>query len=290
VRLLLREVLLSFRRTPLLSGLSVTTIAFALFTVGLFGLVAVNLRQALRGVEERVEVVAFVLRGTPSETITLASQDIAAFPEVAEVTYVSEDQALARARKDLVEFRDAYRDLQVNPLPASLEVRLKPGYRDSKHVQAVAERLRGFRFVEDVRYGRDWIARLDQLRNLTGLVGFLIGAAFAAVAVVIIGVTIRLTILQRAREIAIMRVVGASNWFVRGPFLLEGAFKGLMGGLLSLALCWAAYTLFQNNVGGALSGLVFFNPGHMLLILLFGVLLGLGGSLVSVGRHLRDVH
>jgi cell division transport system permease protein len=290
VRLLFREVLLSFRRTPLLSALSVTTIAFALFTVGLFGLVAVNLRQALRGVEERVEIVAFVLRGTPPETITLASQDIAAFPEVAEVTYVSEDQALARARKDLVEFRDAYRDLQVNPLPASLELRLKPGYRDSKHVQGVAERLRGFRFVEDVRYGRDWIARLDQLRNLTGLVGFLIGAAFAAVAVVIIGVTIRLTILQRAREIAIMRVVGASNWFVRGPFLLEGAFKGLMGGLLSIALCWAAYTLFQNNVGGALSGLVFFNPGHMLLILLFGVLLGLGGSLVSVGRHLRDVH
>ncbi len=290
MRLLLREVLLSFRRTPLLSALSVTTIAFALFTVGLFGLVAVNLRQALRGVEERVEIVAFVLRGTPSETITLASQDVAAFPEVSDVAYVSEDQALARARKDLVEFRDAYRDLQVNPLPASLEIRLKPGYRDSRHVQSVAERLRSFKFVEDVRYGRDWIARLDQLRNLTGLVGFLIGAAFAAVAVVIIGVTIRLTILQRAREIAIMRVVGASNWFVRGPFLLEGAFKGLMGGLLSLALCRAAYTLFQQNVGGALSGLIFFNTGHMLLIVLFGVLLGLGGSLVSVGRHLRDVH
>jgi cell division transport system permease protein len=123
VRLLTREALLSFRRAPLLSVLSITTIAFSLFTLGLFGLVAINLREALRGIEERVEIVAFVFRGTPAETIALATQDIAAFPEVRSVAYVSEEQALARARSELVEFRDAYRDLQVNPLPYSIEVR-----------------------------------------------------------------------------------------------------------------------------------------------------------------------
>src|SRR5690606_27301618 len=126
--LLVREALLSFRRAPLLSALSVTTIAFSLFTVGLFGLVALNLREALRDLEERVEVVAFVLRGTPPETITLASQDISTFPEVFTVTYVTEEDALARARRELVEFRDAYQDLQVNPLPASLEIRLREGF------------------------------------------------------------------------------------------------------------------------------------------------------------------
>jgi cell division transport system permease protein len=289
MRLLLREALLSFRRSPLLSALSVTTIAFSLFTVGLFGLVAVNLRQALRGLEERVEVVAFVLRGTLPETIALASQDISAFPEVASVDFVTEDQALVRARRELVEFRDAYRDLQVNPLPASFEVRLKDGFRDAEHVQAVAERLEGFRFVEDVRYGRDWVQRLDQLRNLTGIIGLVIGGAFAAVAIVIIGVTIRLTLLQRAREIAVMRVVGATNWFIRGPFLLEGALKGLLGGLLALLLCYAGYLLFRDNTAGTLDDLIFFRTEQMLLIAVFGVLLGFGGSLVSVGRHLKDV-
>jgi cell division transport system permease protein len=289
VKLLSREALLSFRRAPLLSALSVTTIAFSLFTVGLFGLVAVNLRQALRGLEERVEIVAFILRGTPSETIAVATQDIAAFPEVQDVGYVSEEEALQRARTDLVEFRDAYRDLQVNPLPASIEVRLKDGYRDASAVERVAQRLRGFGFIDDVRYGREWVQKLDYLRNLTGLVGVVIGLAFAAVAVVIIGVTIRLTILQRAREISIMRLVGATNWFIRGPFLLEGALKGLLGGLLSLVLCYAGYLLFRDKSGGTLSGLVFFRPAHMVLIIVFGVLLGLAGSLVSVGRHLRHV-
>jgi cell division transport system permease protein len=289
MKLLTREALLSFRRTPLLSALSITTIAFSLFTVGLFGLVAINLRQALRGLEERVEIVAYVLRGTPAEAIAVATQDIVAFPEVQDVSYISEEEALQRARTELIEFRDAYRDLQVNPLPASIEVRLKDGYRDAATVERVSQRLKGFGFIEDVRYGREWVQKLDYLRNLTGLVGLVIGLAFAAVAVVIIGVTIRLTILQRAREISIMRLVGATNWFIRGPFLLEGALKGLLGGLLSLVLCYAGYILFRDKSGGTLSGLVFFRPEHMVLIIIFGVLLGLGGSLVSVGRHLRHV-
>jgi cell division transport system permease protein len=289
MKLLTREALLSFRRAPLLSMLSVTTIAFSLFTVGLFGLVAVNLRQALRGLEERVEIVAFVLRGTPAETIAVATQDISAFPEVQEVNYVSEEEALERARTELVEFRDAYRDLQVNPLPASIEIRMKEGYRDAASVDRVAQRLKGFGFIDDVRYGREWVQKLDYLRNITGLVGLVIGLAFAAVAVVIIGVTIRLTILQRAREISIMRLVGATNWFIRGPFLLEGALKGLLGGLLSVALCYAGYILFRDKSGGTLAGLVFFGPEQMALIVIFGILLGLCGSLVSVGRHLRHV-
>jgi len=289
VRLLTREALLSFRRAPLLSTLSITTIAFSLFTLGLFGLVAINLREALRGIEERVEIVAFVLRGTAAETITLATQDIAAFPEVQDVAFVSEEQALARARSELVEFRDAYRDITANPLPASIEVRMKEGFRSSASVEGVAERIRGFGFVDDVRYGRDWVQRLDQLRNVTGLVGLMIGLAFAGVAVVIIGVTIRLTILQRAREISIMRLVGATNWFIRGPFLLEGALKGLLGGILSLGLCYAGYLLFRDTTGGPFAGLIFFRPEHMAIIIVFGVLLGLGGSLVSVGRHLRNV-
>ena len=288
MRLLIREAFLSFRRTPLLSSLSVTTIAFSLFVVGLFGLVALNLRQALAGVEERVEVVAYVLRGTPAEAIAQASTDIAAYPEVKEVAYVSEDAALERARKELTEFKDAYRDLSTNPLPASLEIKLKDGYRDEASAERVANRLQGYQFVDDVRYGRDWIAKLDRIRDIAGLVGLVIGLAFAIVAVVIIGTTIRMAVLQREREIGIMRLVGASNWFVRGPFLLEGALKGLLGGFVAIGLCWLAFTAVEEN-SGLFSGLIFFPTQYLAAIVAFGTAIGFGGSLVSVGRHLRDV-
>ena len=289
MRLLFREALLVFRRAPALSALSIVTIAFSLYVVGLFGLVALNLREALRGVEQRVEVVAYMLRGTPPEAIAQASDDIAAFPEVQSVTFVSEDEALKRARQQLVEFRDAYRDLTVNPLPASLEIQLKEGSRDAAHVAEVADRLKGISFIDDVRYGREWIEKLDRLRNIAGLVGMSIGLAFAVVAVVIIGVTIRITVLQRAREIAIMRLVGATNGFIRGPFLIEGALKGALGGVLAVIMCYGSYLLFRGQEQLATSGIVFFQTPQVLLGVLFGVAIGLGGSLVSVGRQLKNV-
>ncbi len=274
-----------FRRAPLLSALSVTTIAFSLFVIGLFGLVAVNLQHSLARVAERVEVMAYLLPGTPVETSTLALLDIEAFPEVARALYVTEEQALARARAELEEFRDLFQELERNPLPASIEVRLKPEYRDARHVAAVAERLRGFRFVEDVRYGRDWIERLDRLRRIAGAVSLVVGAAFAAVAVIIIGTTIRMAVLQRSREIAIMRLVGATDSFIRRPFLLQGAIKGLGGGVLAVTLSYAAHVaVSQLLFAGA-----FFSATQAVGIVVFGVAIGLVGSAVSVGRHLRRV-
>jgi len=287
--LLTREAMRSFRRAPLLSVLSVAAIAFSLFTIGLYGLVSINFSQALTELEERVEVVAFLMRGTPAEAVTLASEDIAKFPEVLVVNYVSEDEALRRAKEELVEFREAYAELRTNPLPASFEIRLKPGYRRSEQAAAVADRLSGFPFIDDVRFGQDWVVRLDRLRNLATAVQLMIGLAFAIVAVVIIGVTIRITVFQRAAEIAIMRLVGATNGFIRGPFVLEGVIKGILGGVAALVLCRIAYVLFRAGIGEQLQDLRFFDTSHMALMLLFGTLIGLLGSLLSVGRHLRRV-
>lgn len=289
MKLVTREALLSFRRTRALSVLSVTTIAFALFVTGLFGLVALNLSSALRQVAERVQVVAFVKRETPSQQITAAMSDIAVFPEVLDVQYVSETQALARAQRELTEFQEVYKDLEVNPLPPSIELTLKPAYRNGTSAAAVADRLHGFNFVDEVKFGQDWVQRLDSLRDIAGLIGLAIGFAFALVSIVIIGVTIRITVLQRAREIHIMRLVGATDWFIRGPFLLEGAIKGFLGGTVAVLLCAAVFAAFRAKSIGLGMGLQFFGAGQALVLLVFGVLLGFGGSLVSVGRHLRRV-
>ena len=285
MNLVLRETMLAFRRAPLLSALSVTTIAFSLFVFGLFGLVTVNIQRVIGNVAERVEVVAYVRRGTAAEALTVAMSDIQAFPEVESVTQVTEAQALARARRELPEFQDIFQDLESNPLPASLDVRLKPEFRDARHAGLVADRLRGFDFVDDVRYGSDWVAKLDHLRNIAGAVGVVVGAAFALVAVIIIGTTIRMAVLHRSTEIAIMRLVGATDGFIRRPFLLEGLLKGLLGGALALALCYGAFEL----VNAYLLRAGFFTTSQALVGVGVGGLIGLAGSLVSIGRHLRSV-
>ncbi|MEX0690484.1 MAG: permease-like cell division protein FtsX [Gemmatimonadales bacterium] len=283
--LAMREALLGFRRAPVLSALSVTTIAFALFVVGLFSLVALNLQAALDRVGERVEVVMYLRRGTPVEATVLAMDDIQRFPEVARVEFVTEEEALLRAREELTEFRDIFDEFRDNPLPASLQVHLLPEHRNATTVAVVADRLRGFRFAEDVRYGGDWVENLDRLRGIAGGVGLLVGLAFAMTAVIIIGTTIRMTVLQRNREIQIMRLVGATDGFIRLPFLLEGALKGALGGLAAVGLNYAALLA----VSRVLADSRFFTLPEAGAIVLFGTALGFLASAVAVRRHLRRV-
>jgi cell division transport system permease protein len=280
MRLTIREVGLGLRRAPLLSALSVVTIAFSLFAFGLFGLVALNVSRALQDVEERVEIRAFIADGTPVEAVSAAVGDIAAFPEVAQVDMLSPEQALERARKELSEFKDVF---EADVLPASLEIRLKPGFRDPETVRAVAQRLSTYRFVDDVRYGEEWVQKLYNIRNVAGAAGVMLGIAFAAVAVIIIGSTIRMAVLAREREISIMRLVGATDAFVRRPFLIDGFLKGLLGGVIALLLAWLAHTAIDRY----LIQTSFFAPSLAFLGIVTGGLIGLLGSAVSVGRHLR---
>jgi cell division transport system permease protein len=267
---------------PLLSALSIITIAFSLFAFGLFGLVATNLRDTLRRAEERVEIRAFVADVTPIESIVTAEGDISAYREVAHVDYVSPDSALARAKLELGEFSDVF---EPGVLPGSIEIRLKPGARDPASVKSVARRVARYAFIDDVQYGEAWVAKLYQIRTVATVVGLVLGTAFAAVAVIIIGATIRMAVLARGREIAIMRLVGATDAFVRLPFLIDGVVKGVLGGVLALALTYLAEQIINHVVLQT----AFFTPGIAVLGVCGGALIGLVGSAVSVGRHLRHV-
>jgi len=280
--LAVREAINASRRAPLLSLLGVVTIAFSLFAFGLFALVAVNIRHALRGVEERVEVRAFVSDGTPADAIAAAMGDIRAFPEVARVEYVTQEGALTRARSDLGEFSDVFEEAM---LPASLDVHLRAGLRDPATVKEVADRVKSYQFVDDVRYGQEWVDKLYQLRTIAAGTGLGLGLAFAAVSIIIIGATIRVSVLAREREISIMRLVGATDAFVRAPFLIDGFAKGIVGGLLALLLTWLAYRTIDTRF----MELVFFDVRLVLVGILSGAMIGVAGSATSVWSHLRRI-
>jgi cell division transport system permease protein len=279
----LKTAFIAFKRAPLLSALSVTTIAFSLFAFGLFGLVALNIRNALQRVEERVEIRAFVAEGTSIEDITAGADAIKKYPDVLRVDIVTQEQALARAKSELGEFSDVFESAF---LPASLDVKLKDGHRDPATVKKVADEVRTLPFVDDIRFGEEWITQLYRLRNIAGVAGAALGLAFAAVAVIIIGATIRMAVLSRSREISIMRLVGATDGFVRRPFLIEGTIKGVLGGILALLLTYVAMRLLQQYLHFETA---FFDQRLATLGILFGALMGLLGSAVSVGRHLRKV-
>ena len=282
MRLALREVWTAFRRAPGLGVLSVFTVAFSLFAFGLFGLVAYNTRLALERLEERVEIRAYVTEGTEADAVAAAVGDVRAFPEVASVTYVSPEDALKKARTEMAEFQDVF---EPEFLPASLEVRLRPGMRDPEQVKAVSNRLKGYSFVDDVRYGEEWVKKFYSVRRAATAAGIVLGIAFAFAAMIIIGSTIRTSVLARSREIGIMRLVGATDGFIRAPFLIDGLLKGLIGGALAVALMWVT----REALTATVFAFQFFPTPVLLLGILVGAVIGLLGSAVSVGRQLKRV-
>ncbi|MBI5600121.1 MAG: FtsX-like permease family protein, partial [Gemmatimonadetes bacterium] len=183
---------------------------------------------------------------------------------------------------ELGEFSDVFEE---GILPASIEVRLKPGFRDPVTVRAVAKRIEVYDFIDDIRFGEEWVEKLHRLRNIATLAGVALGLTFAIVAIIIIGSTIRMAVMARAREIAIMRLVGATNGFIRAPFLIEGFLKGTLGGLLALVLAWVALAIINRFVVQA----TFFDAWMGAVGVLAGASIGLAGSALSVGRHLRRV-
>src|ERR1700681_4689113 len=277
-----REALTASRRAPLLSALGIVTIAFSLFAFGLFGLVAINIRQALDQVEERVEIRAFLGDSTDIESVAAAMKDISGFPEVLRVDYVSEEKALERARKEMGEFADV---CEAGVLPASIEVHLRPGMRDPASVKAVADRMKTYQFIDDVRYGEEWVEKLYRLRTISTVAGIALGVAFGAVAIIIIGATIRMTVLARAKEISIMRLVGATDMFIRLPFLIDGLVKGVLGGLLALVFVWVA----NRVVNEYFIQTIFFDRQLIFFGVVGGAVMGVLERLFSVGRHLRRI-
>jgi cell division transport system permease protein len=277
-----REALTASRRAPLLSALGIVTIAFSLFAFGLFGLVAINIRKALDEVEERVEVRAFLSDSADIEAVAAAMKDIGDFPEVLRIDYVSKEKALERARKEMGEFADVF---EAGVLPASIEVHLRPGMRSPGSVRSVADRMKTYSFIDDVRYGEEWVEKLYRLRNIATVAGIALGVAFAAVAIIIIGATIRMTVLARAKEISIMRLVGATDMFIRLPFLIDGLVKGVLGGLLALVFVWVA----NRVVNEYFMETIFFDRQLIFLGIVGGAVMGVLGSLFSVGRHLRRI-
>jgi len=281
----IREAASAFRRSPLLTGLSSLMVGLALFVVGLFSLAAHNLGLALTSIEERVEVVAYLREDVRQVDLDAVMETLQTLPGVEEVRYFSKEEAMERAIRDLPEIAEVSADLEVNPFPASLEIRFLPEGRTTETVEAVAVAAESFPVVEDVRYGREWVERLFFLRKIGGFTALILGAAFAAVATLIIGTAIRIAVFARKEEIFIMRLVGARDSLIWRPFLLEGAATGLLGGILAILLTW----LTHQAVFHFLFALEWIPMSWMGGGVGIGILFGVLASNLAVRRYLKEI-
>ena len=285
---LLRRALINLWRAPLPSLLAVVTIALALFLGGAMAFSVLGARVLLASWGAQRTVTAYLDRALSEEQARAVAERLRAdHPEV-EVVLVSPAQALERLRVQLGDLGGALDGLSRNPLPTTLE--LTP--RGGGDLRALADRVSNVGGVAEVDYGREWVDRLEALGGALRGFGTASLALLAVAALLVVANTIRLAVYARRDEIEIMKLVGATDGYVRAPFLLEGALQGLCGAALAAAGLLAVQRLVLPRAAAAFA----FASGasaphlaaqHCAVLAAAGALVGLCGSYLAVGRSLR---
>src|SRR5215210_1071579 len=284
------EALKNIRLNLLMSLTAVTTTFICILVLGLGLLVSDHIQGIIGSVREDVSVEVFPPDATSQELSALANK-VEGWPEVSRVTEVSEEEAFAEFKDQFKDQPDLYKDLDQGVLPASVQIQLRdPGTADQ-----VAEKLKQEEFTEDdLSYPQQTIDRLNSVTSVAiwGLYGATL--LFLIASVLLISNAIRLSIFARRQEIEVMKLVGASDGFVRTPFVLEGLLQGLVGSLLAaLAVIWINY-LFIDWTHDALpfvpiSDAAVNAPLMLLSLVVAGVAIGVIGSFLSVTRFLRKI-
>lgn len=296
-----REALHHFRRNWSTVLGAVVTIFLSLFIIGLFVLGSALISNMVGSVEDKVTIQAFLSDEADPAAVQALQDKIAAWDNVESVTYKSKEEALEEY-KSTMSNRNAEEAIAAldgeNPVPASLVIKME----DPQDVTEVAERLMAdpdFAAVADdedtsasVQYGQGTVERLFRVTNYLRIGALVLVAMLTFVAFVFINNTIRLAITARRREIAIERLVGASNGFIRGPFVTEGALEAVLGALLAIGGLQLVISQALPILADSLKFLTF-NIDTVTILQTYGALLGLGlviglfGSFIAMGRYLK---
>lgn len=284
----LEEALTSLWRSRLINALSIGTIAVSLFVLGAFLTVASNLNEVVDRWTQKVRVTFFLSDGLETHIRESLVDRLREDPAVESVELVSREQALERFRTLFRDLRTLPDDLGENPFPASLEVGLRAGRQSPEEVRRLVQDFEKAPGVQEVQYDLLWIERLSTAARLVRGVGALLGGILVLAGVFTISNVIRLTVYARQDELDIMRLVGATRPYVKGPFVVEGMMQGGLGGLVAAALLWATFRVVAKDALAAtdLMGQAAITlPAELYaLIILGGMVVGIVGSLVSLGR------
>ncbi|MBV8720881.1 MAG: ABC transporter permease [Candidatus Eremiobacteraeota bacterium] len=287
VKFFLGEVLRNFTRNAGMQATAIGTVAITIVLLGVFLFVRGELTGLGTQLLDQIEISAYLSTDATPAQIASLRRLIAQDPRVVSVDFIPKKQGLAELR-DRTKGAIDTSTLTENPLPDKLRVRV----RVPDQVPAVAASVRRLSGVDNVVYGQTIVARLLQLGDVLRRVGIAVILVFFAVAGIIISNTIRLTVFARRREIAIMQLVGATNTYIRMPFICEGMLDGVVGALLAVGLLAAARATLWPRMVEALPWVAFnttpVDVGAIAAeLLLVGAAIGVVASWISVGRHLR---
>ncbi len=292
------ETFTSFKRNFLMGFTAITTVAITLFIVGFFTVLVFDIQSIIKSIKGQVELAVYLQDNISPQLKDYIETEVNSWEETGDIKYVSKEQALDRFREQN-EGSDILKEIQGNPLPASFEITLN----DPEKVELVALRFLDkdgnyIEGIDDVVYGQTYVRRLFSITAIIGTIAFIIIIVLLLATIVLIFNTIRLSIYARRKEIEVMKLVGATNWFVRIPFLFEGFFEGFLGSIISAVLLYLLgnFLLIRGERvivdTMRIKELAILGSGHVIVyvyigLIVLGGLLGIISSAIALRRYVK---
>lgn len=275
-----------------LTAVTIITIALSILIVSAFMLFFINADNALNAHKKGLRLMVYLKNDINEAGQLDLKTRLMTIKGVREISFVSREEGLALLKQQMKRHAALLEDLQTNPLPDAFDIRLKAGHNDNDLIEQVATQIETMPQVSDVEYGQQWIARFSHLVNLFRLAGYGLGALFMMAAVFIVSNTIRLILYTRREEIEIMRLVGASDKFIKMPFYIEGMIQGLCGGIVGTMVLFLVYFLIAARMEqGLYFGLMkirFFHVQTLVSIIIGSMFIGWFGCLISLRQFFKN--
>ncbi|MGD8227779.1 MAG: permease-like cell division protein FtsX [Desulfobacteraceae bacterium] len=286
-----RYALANISSNRLIHVISTGTIAISLLLFAAFVLLFVNINNWVMEWGQSLSMSIYLEDHIDEKTKKGIESALVSLPGAERTRFISKEKAMGDLRETLGPQAGLLDGLRKNPLPASYEIVFKNVRGDALNPKKIKEDLEKIQGVDEVQYSQQWLERFEVVIYMLRLVGLVIGGLLCIAVLFIITNTIRLAIYSRRDEIEIYKLVGATDWFVKTPFLIEGAIQGIAGGMAALAILFLMYSLFSLKTvhvfGLPLLHIVFLPMGHMIFIVSLGLILGLMGSFIAIGRFFR---
>jgi cell division transport system permease protein len=270
-------------KTRMASSLSISSITLTIMLLGLFTIFSFNLKSWISLIREKIEIELFVELTAQDKEIERLKEQIVKTDGVKSIKYINKSEAAERFKSETGE--DIYEVLDFNPFPASFIITLQEGYRTHKRVDILKKKLEAMEYVDEVVYKRQLLEVIDRYINIIFIAVLFFSIIIIFIASVLIYNTIRLTIYARRDTIQIMRLVGATEGFVKRPFIIEGIIQGIIGAIIATIVLYYMAKLIKLFIYPFLV----YDYRIFLGLIIFGILIGMISAYLSVGKFLRNI-